>query len=337
VQPYLSSFSDDELMSRKSYHAPWWLPGGHLQTIWPVLHKDPIPAYRRERIDTPDGDFIDIDWSVAGAPDKPLVVLFHGLEGSSRSPYARALMRVLQARDWRGVVPHFRGCSGELNRLSRAYHAGDSAEIDWILRHLALSAGAAPMFVVGISLGGNALLKWLGEYNRTANKLVAAAAAVCAPVDLPTCGHAMTDGFNKLYTWHLLSTLKNKALAKQAMYPTLFNEQQIRSARTLYDFDGAYTAPAHGFNDATDYWQRASSRRWLRHITVPTLLLCPENDSFVPAAARPGPEELSRAIRYEHPAGGGHVGFIDGQFPGHNTWLPKRLMEHFRRSMAKSP
>ncbi|TAH40176.1 MAG: alpha/beta fold hydrolase, partial [Betaproteobacteria bacterium] len=142
-----------------AYRAPWWLPGGHLQTIWPVACKAALPAYRRERWDTPDGDYIDVDWAPDGRDDAPLVVLFHGLEGSSRSHYARTLMRALGARGWRGVVPHFRGCSGAPNRLARAYHSGDSEEIDWILQRLHRCAGSAPLFATGVSLGANALRK----------------------------------------------------------------------------------------------------------------------------------------------------------------------------------
>ncbi len=323
-------------MSKKSYCAPWWLPGGHLQTMWPLLHdKAPLPAYRRERVDTPDGDFIDLDWLPDGAQGKPLVVLFHGLEGSSASPYARTLMQGIQARGWRGVVAHFRGCSGELNRLPRAYHAGDSAEIDWIVQRLAAAAAPAPLFLVGVSLGGNLLLKWLGEYSRAAQKLVTAAAAVCPPMDLTICGHTLSSGFNRVYSRHLLKTLKEKALAKQALYPGLFNEANIRSAKTLYDFDDAYTAPAHGFSDAADYWRRASCKPWLQQITVPTLVLCPDNDPLIPAAARARPAELSARILYEHPATGGHVGFTTQPFPGRDTWLPKRLLDHFQRSMRR--
>lgn len=316
----------------RDYRAPWWLPAGHLQTIWPLARKGPLPVYRRERWDTPDGDFVDLDWTPNNREDAPLVVLLHGLEGSSRSHYARAVMRAAAARGWRGVVPHFRGCSGTPNRLARAYHSGDSDEIDWLLRRLQRLAGTAPLFAVGVSLGGNALLKWLGERESAARERVAAAASVCAPLDLTLSGHALGRGFNRLYTLHFLDTLKRKALDKCARYPGRFDAERIRSARTLFDFDDAYTGPAHGFAGAADYWRRASSKPWLQAIRVPTLLLNAANDSFVPPAALPSNAELSPAVRFECPSGGGHVGFLGAPWPGSQDWLADRLLRHFDTS-----
>jgi predicted alpha/beta-fold hydrolase len=317
------------MSGQAGYRAPWWLPGAHLQTIWPLARKGVLPAYRRERWDTPDGDFIDLDWAPGGVADAPLVVLFHGLEGSSRSHYARAVMRAVSARGWRGVVAHFRGCSGAPNRLARAYHSGDSDEIEWILRRLREVAGRAPLFAVGVSLGGNALLKWLGERDPALTAILDAAAAVCPPLDLTISGHALGKGLNRLYTRHFLATLKRKAIAKCAQHPGMFDAQRIARARSLYEFDDAYTAPAHGFDSADDYWLRASSKPWLRTIHCPTLLLCAANDSFVPAAARPNASELSPSVRFECPSRGGHVGFLDGPWPGSQDWLAQRLLRHF--------
>lgn len=305
------------------------MPGAHLQTILPLALKAASPAYRRERWDTPDGDFIDLDWLPADRADAPLVVLFHGLEGSSASHYARALMRAVGARGWRGVVPHFRGCSGEPNRLARAYHSGDSAEIDWILRRLKVRAGAAPLFVAGVSLGGNALLKWLGENEAVASDLVQAAAAICPPLDLAISGHALGRGFNRVYSRHFLATLKAKALHKLIGNPQLFDPVRVARARTLFEFDDVYTGPVHGFAGAADYWQRASSRPWLGAIHTPTLLLCAVNDPFVPPAAWPAPGQLSAALSFERPAHGGHVGFPAPPWPGTLDWLPQRLLHHF--------
>jgi predicted alpha/beta-fold hydrolase len=199
------------------YRAPGWLPGGHAQTIWPLLIKGPLPRYRRERWDTPDGDFIDLDWiDAAGA--SPCVVLFHGLEGSSRSHYARRLMHAVQRRGWHGVVVHFRGCSGEPNRLPRAYHSGDSAEIDWILRRLQ-ARGDPALFAAGVSLGGNALLKWLAEQGHAASRVIDAAAAVSAPLDLAAANVALSSGFNLVYARHFLRTLIPAARAKDRRFP----------------------------------------------------------------------------------------------------------------------
>lgn len=311
------------------YRAPGWLPGGHLQTLWPLLRQDRLPAYRRERWETPDGDFIDLDW-LDGPPNAPLVVLFHGLEGGSRSHYARALMVQLKAAGWRGVVPHFRGCSGQANRLPRAYHSGDSAEIHWILQRLSKEAGAGhPLFAAGVSLGGNALLKWLGEIAPSHPIMLQAAAAICPPLDLILSGHALGRGFNRIYTQNFLRSLKPKALAKIAQYPTLADAAAIRRATTLHAFDNAYTAPVHGYRDTEDYWRRASSRPWLRHIRTPTLLISARNDPFVPPAALPTPADLSPSVKFECPAQGGHVGFLDGPWPGNLAWLPRRLLAFF--------
>lgn len=292
----------------------------------------PLPAYRRERWETPDGDFIDLDW-VDSARDvahpAPLVVLFHGLEGSSRSHYARTLMRAVRAFGWRGVVPQFRGCSGEPNRLPRAYHSGDSAEIDWILRRLRQRAGDAPLFAAGVSLGGNALLKWLGEQEHGSLELVVAAAAICAPLDLTISGTALGQGFNRMYSRHFLATLKRKALAKCAAHPGHFDAARIARAASLAAFDDAYTAPAHGFAGVDDYWRRASARPWLGGIRTPTLVLNAANDPFVPPAALPRGHDLSPHTRFELPAGGGHVGFLAGPWPGTQDWLGRHLLSHF--------
>jgi predicted alpha/beta-fold hydrolase len=316
-------------MAATELHSPWWLPGGHAQTVWPLAIYCATPPYRRERITTPDGDFVDFDWLLSGDADKPLLVLLHGLEGCSQSHYARSLMRAVGARGWRGVVPHFRGCSGEPNRLARAYHSGDSDEIDWILRLCAREAGNAPLFVAGVSLGGNALLKWLGERQTAARQLVNGAAAVCPPLDLTISGHALEAGFNRAYSWRFLRTLKRKAFAKLERHPGLFDPYRMRNATSLYEFDDLYTGPAHGFTGADDYWRRASSKPFLRQVETPTLLLCALNDPFVPPAALPESADLSPHVQFACPAHGGHVGFLEGPWPGHLNWLPKRLLTHF--------
>ncbi len=312
------------------YCAPRWLPGGHLQTLYAaLLAPHPRVPLRRERWDTPDGDFIDLDWTQNREPEKsaPLVVMFHGLEGGSRSQYAGSMMAAVEARGWRGVVVHFRGCSGELNRLPRAYHSGDSAEIDWVLRRLRI--GSDRMFAAGVSLGGNALLKWLGEQRSEARSVIDAAAAISAPVDLMASGDALGRGFNRVYTQNFLTTMRRKTLAKLADFPGLCDRKCMLAARTLRDFDNVVTAPLHGFRDTDDYWTRASAKPLLRHVAVPTLLINARNDPFLPAAALPAPQEMSAAITAEFPATGGHVGFVTGRFPGRLDWLPQRVLGFF--------
>jgi len=307
------------------YRAPAWLTGAHAQTLWPLLRKDPLPDYRRQRWDTPDGDFIDLDW-IAGPATAPLLVLFHGLEGSSRSHYSRSLMHAATQRGWRGVVVHFRGCSGEPNRLARAYHSGDSEEIDWILRRL---QQPGPVFAAGISLGGNALLKWLGEQGSAAGKLITAAAAISAPLDLASSDAALTRGFNRLYARHFLNSLIPKALAKLDRFPGLYRAERVRVARSLHAFDDVVTAPLHGFRDVADYYARSSARQFLAGIEVSTLLLNALNDPFLPAAALPEPGQLPASVVLETPGEGGHVGFVSGAFPGSFAWLPWRILEFF--------
>ena len=326
-------FGSTSPMSDGPYRAPWWLPGGNLQTLYaPLLAHAGDVRFRRERWATPDGDFVDID-RVAGEARAPFVVLFHGLEGGSRSHYARALMRTLARRGWRGAVAHFRGCSGELNRLPRAYHSGDSAEIDWMLRRFQPEAGGAPLLAVGVSLGGNALLKWLGEQGGEARTVVAAAAAVSAPLDLMAAGDALGRGFNRLYTRAFLATLRRKSAAKLAQYPGLYDRDALARARTLREFDNVVTAPLHGFRDTDDYWTRASSRPWLSRIGVRTLLVNPRNDPFLPARALPSPAEVSAAVECEFPGEGGHAGFVTGAFPGRIDWLAHRIISFFEQRL----
>lgn len=329
------------LCSESTCPAPWWLPGGHIQTIIPARFM-PVPrvTYRRERWDTPDGDFIDLDWTTHPARSTgPLTVLFHGLEGSSDSHYARGLARALATRGEEGVIVHFRGCSGTLNLAPRFYHSGDSTEIDWVLRRLYQTHCALtrrPLHVVGISLGGNALLRFLGERHQDAN-FVTAAAAISAPLDLTVGGHALSRGFNMLYTRMFLHTLKTKARAKLAQYPRLFDAEAMLRSRDLYAFDNVVTAPLHGYRDTDDYWHRASGKLVLRDITVPTLVLNARNDPFLPAHALPRANEVSSTVTLAQPAHGGHVGFFArhagwrGHLPplGQSNWLPLRALAFF--------
>lgn len=320
-------------MLESLYRAPWWLPGGHLQTIYPSLFAPaPEVAYRRERWLTPDSDFIDVDWidapSETGAP---LLVLFHGLEGSSRSHYARAVMAHARRQGWQGLVAHFRGCSGEPNRQPRAYHSGDSDEIDWILRRAQQARPQAALYAAGVSLGGNALAKWAGERGDAA-RFVTAAAAIGAPLDLAAGGAALGRGFNLIYTRMFLASMKRKATEKYARFPNLGDggrRARAMGARTLYEFDDAFTAPLHGFRDVDDYWSRASGLPWLGAVTMPLLVLNSVNDPFVPAASLPVAAQVARSVVLDQPSHGGHIGFPGGPFPGRLDDMPRRLFEFF--------
>jgi len=312
-----------------AYRAPRWLPDGHSQTIWAAKlsrrFAGPPPGWRRERWITPDQDFIDLDWTDhPHDPGRPLLVLFHGLEGSSRSHYAEAFAAFARRERVPLVVPHFRGCSGELNLAPRAYHSGDHLEIDWILRRL---TPTRPLVAVGVSLGGNALLRWAGEQGDAAPSAVRAVAAVCSPLDLAAGGAAMGRGFNRwVYTRMFLATMVPKALAKWAQFPGLFDRQALQAARDLHAFDNVFTAPLHGFRDTEDYWRRASAKPLLGRIRLPALALNARNDPFVPAASLPAPTEVGSHVTLWQPRHGGHVGFPASLpplgLPGHVWAMP---------------
>ena len=319
---------------------PTWLGGtgmlgGNLQTIWPALYSrryhGPHPTYRRERWTTPDNDFIDVDFLVEREsdpsgqqpqPEKPLLVVFHGLEGSSRSHYAEAFADFASTHQLAYAVPHFRGCSGELNLGPRAYHSGDWQEIDWILRRFQREH-SGPVIAVGISLGGNALMRWAGEMGESADQVVRAVASVCSPLDLAAGGHAIGQGFNRqVYTRMFLRSMVPKALRKLQQHPGLFDGEQLKAARDLYAFDNLVTAPLHGFKDTEDYWARASAKPHMHRIRLPALALNARNDPFVPAASLPTPSQVSPHVELWHPRFGGHVGFPTGAFPAHVRAMP---------------
>ena len=332
---------NDAIAPHPPYRAPRWLAGGHAQTIYPFFLARPEVRYRRERVEAPDGDFWDLDWldppplaaPSADCPPAPTVVLFHGLEGGSGSHYARALMAHAGELGWRGVVPHFRGCGGEPNRQPRAYHSGDHEEIGVMLAAIRarIAAGGAdtPLYAVGVSLGGSALVNWIGRAGRDAASMLTAAAAVSTPLDLTQAGIAIDQGLNRIYAWHFLWTLLPKSLALAERFPGLLDRDRVRRVRSMHDFDDIVTAPLHGFENTADYWRRGSSKPWLRQVAVPTLVLNARNDPFVPAVSLPGAGEVSADVLLEQPAEGGHAGFPTAPFPGNVRWLSRRLVQFF--------
>lgn len=344
-----------KVKSLSTYLPAWFLPGKHLQTIIPAIYWQASKInYYRERWITPDNDFIDLDWLLpyetihSDHSDKALCVIFHGLEGNSNSHYARALMHAANRHNWQAVVVHFRSCSGELNQQARFYHAGDDNEINWVLNKL-FNRYQKSLYVIGISLGGNALLCWLGKHNKTkvdnkinlttikenlnVNKaIVAAACTISVPYDLNICGPALDKGFNRIYTHMFLKSLKCKTLRKWKKFPGLFDRDKLLGIRSLYEFDNLITAPLHGFHDVHDYWQQASSKKYLTSIATPTLLINALNDPFVPASALPDYHEVSAAITLERPLTGGHAGFLTGPFwplgnDMANVWLANRVCQ----------
>lgn len=296
-------------------------------------------GYQRERWATPDGDFTDADWLHAMGqgqpnPSRPLLVLFHGLEGSSQSHYARSCAACAQAQGWDFVVPHFRGCSGEINGAPRAYHSGDFAEIDWMLRQIR-QRHAGPMIAIGVSLGGNALLRWAQEMGAAANQQLRAAVSVCAPIDLAASGRALERGLSRLvYTPMFLQTMKPKALQKWMQHPGLFDKDAMLAARTLYAFDNVFTAPLHGFKDTNDYWKRASAKPRLSEIQLPTLILNARNDPFVPKESLPSVRDVSGSVTLWQPPQGGHVGFPTGSMQGRVTRMPTDIVQWLHAHFA---
>lgn len=328
--------------------APFWLPEGHLQTIVPALWGRRVlrdtSCLQRTRWTTPDDDFIDLDWcDVAGihcTSPPPLLVLFHGLEGSSASHYARTFAQWAHQNQVGFVVPHFRGCSGEVNLTPRAYHSGDTAEIDWVLRRLKSENPHRSLLVVGISLGGNALARWAGEQGLAAANVVDAIASVCSPLDLTASGHTIGSGINRwIYTPMFLSTLIPKVIQKIEQFPGLVDIDRLRQARNLYQFDDVFTAPVHGYSGVDDYWARASAKSVLPDVRVRMLLLNALNDPFVPASSLPSQQDVSPHVTLWRTTHGGHVGF-PGRSGPHGHWLmsmPESVGAWLTEGMGRTP
>ena len=316
---------------QSDYKAPRGLPGAHLQTVVPArFFPRPPVSYRREIIDTPDGDFMILDWSEPEptALDAPVLVHFHGLEGSSHSHYAEALMHECAKDGWRGVVAHFRGCGGLPNRLPRAYFAGDSDDCEWILKTIHERFITAPIYAVGVSLGGNYIAKYMGDRPKTSSFLTAAV-SIGAPVDLVAGSEIMSVGANKLYEDMFLSTLKEKLIDKAKRFPDIIDINKVRQCKNLYDFDSVYTAPIHGFKSAMEYWTLCSAKWYLKNVERPLLLLNAKNDPFLPRWALPTEKDVSECVYLEQPEEGGHIGFPRGNPPGDLGYLPERVMRFF--------
>ncbi|MDP1693741.1 MAG: alpha/beta fold hydrolase [Burkholderiaceae bacterium] len=320
----------------ESYRAPLWLPGGHAQTIWAARFSRRFtgepPRFARERWTTPDGDFIDVDIQPGppGVTDPRWLVVFHGLEGSSDSQYIQAFAFAARSAGLAFAAPHFRGCSGELNLAPRTYHSGDFEEVAWILARLRKRA-TAPLLTAGVSLGGNALLRWAEEAGDSASRTAASVAAICSPIDLAAGGRAIGRGLNRqIYNRMFLASMKPRALAKWAQHPGLFDRERLLAARDLYEFDNIFTAPLHGFKDTEDYWARGSAKPHLHRIRIPALVLNARNDPFVPASSLPTQQEVGDRVTLWQPAHGGHVGFPAGAPPGYVMTMPQAVLGWLR-------
>lgn len=309
--------------------APWWLPGGHLQTIWRKLATTPSLIRQRQRIELTDGDFIDVDHLSAAGNNKPLVFLLHGLAGCSASPYILAMQHTLHTAGYDSVAMNLRGCSGDHNRLAIAYHSGCSDDVEEVIAAL-MTPQQRPLVVIGYSLGANVLVKWLSE-TRFRNRLQAAV-SVSNPFALDLCCAQMKSGMAYWYGRYFLRRLRTDLLRKQAAFRQQGQDQEVERIRqlgpldglqTLWEFDDAVTAPLHGFAGAEDYYQRCSSRQFIASTPVPTLIVHSHNDPIIPLRSLPSPDQMPAQVSWEILPFGGHVGFA---MKGQNDWLERRIL-----------
>lgn len=295
---------------------PFYKPGalfrnGHVSTIYSaVFRKVPLPAQIRERLELSDGDFLDLDWTRGATPSRRVVVLLHGLEGNAQRPYMLGSVRIFSEAGFDVCAVNLRGCSGEPNRLYRSYHSGATEDLKEVLQHLERNYAYDQVFLKGFSLGGNLILKYLGE-NPAAAERIRAAIAISVPCDLHDSLRQLNLPENRIYARRFLVNLRGKLRAKQKLFPEQITDQMIEGVRTLKDFDDLYTSRAHGFADALDYYRRCSCLPLLGEISVPTLLINAENDSFLGPDCYPAiAGEENPHLFFERPAHGGHVGFV---------------------------
>jgi predicted alpha/beta-fold hydrolase len=289
----------------------------------------------RERVPTADGDFVDLDW-LDGPVQAPLLLVLHGLEGSARSHYVTGLLQLARARGWRGVALNFRGCSGEQNHLPRFYHSGDTGDLDAVVRRLLEREPDVRLVAAGVSIGGNVLLKWLGEREGDVPPQLAGAVAISVPFDLARCARQLDQGFARaVYTEHFLRTLRRKVVDKARLFPGFVDVDAVRRSRTFAEYDRLLTAPVHGFPDEREYWARSSSGPYLARIRRPTLLISAIDDPIVPAEALPAPGSLPPGVVAEFTARGGHGGFLEGRWPWRlSSWAERRALDFLDAALA---
>ncbi|MBC7791682.1 MAG: alpha/beta fold hydrolase [Anaerolineae bacterium] len=319
-------------MKASEYRPAWWLPGGHLKTLWGKLARPrPRVATRRERWDTPDGDFIEVH-RLDALPGSPRLIILHGLEGSARSHYALGMLNEARSRGWASDILVWRSCGDEPNQTARFYHSGETTDLDFVVNRLIEMDSDSQVLLAGVSLGGNVLLKWLGELGNAFPAQVMGAAAVSVPFDLERGARSIEHGFSRVYQAHFLRSLRRKAAEKQRRFPGLIAAGALGRARTLFEFDDAVTAPVHGFRDASDYYHRSSSIRFLSRIRLPTLLLSAADDPFLPENVLEEVRAIAKdnaALRVEFVQRGGHVGFVSGFLPWRPDYYAERRVVDF--------
>jgi predicted alpha/beta-fold hydrolase len=321
------------LIEASTYVAPFWLRGGHAQTIFPALFRRvPWITRERERIETPDGDFLDLDWARSGRADR-VAILAHGLEGDSRNAYVQGMAAALVRGGWDVVAWNCRGCSGEPNRLLRSYHSGATEDLAVVVDHVLAGGRHECAALVGFSLGGNITLKYLGDLGAEIDPRVRSAVAFSVPCDLAASSRALESRANRVYMDRFLVNLRAKIRAKMRMFPGALSDAGLDAMRTFREFDGAYTAPLHGFRDAEDYWARASSRPVFGRIAIPALLVNARNDPFLPVECFPEAEARASAHFYfEAPRAGGHIGFTPVA-ARKEYWSETRAVEFLAKSL----
>lgn len=308
-------------LKKNDFKAPWWLSSPHLQTLWGALiRRNPKLRPKQERMELPDGDFLDLAW-VGSMSDSPIVIVLHGLNGGINSHYVMGMLSAIENQGKRGLLVHFRGCSGEPNRLPRAYHSGETGDLELVIKMLQAREPNTPLYAIGYSLGGNVLLKWLGETGE--RNPLRAAVAISTPFELDKTADHLNIGFSRLYQWWLVNGLKKFHQRKFKGHSLEKNFKNIDKIKTFWEFDRQITAPLHGFSSAKDYYTQSSSRQYLKSIGVPTLIIQAKDDPFLPESALPHATELSPFITMKLSERGGHVGFVQGKFP----WCPEYWLE----------
>ena len=319
---------------KSNFKPAWWLPSSHLQTLWSTFFRHiPYVALNNIRLTLPDHDFLDISVTsnIAGKKTtKPIVLILHGLEGSLGSPYAKPLIKTLENAGYGIYFMHFRGCSGEINKSSRSYHSGEISDLQFVVDYLTTKHQRKLSAVIGFSLGGNVLLKWLGEQRKQA--AVLSAVSISTPFLLADAAKRMEQGFSKVYQWHLISRLQAKYQEKFSAITSPLSID-IKKQNTFYQFDNQVTAPLHGFKSADDYYQQCSSRQFVKNITIPTLILHARDDPFMFPDTVPNEKELSKSVLLELTSSGGHVGFVTGKWPWNaKYWVDIRIVEWLKHT-----
>lgn len=320
-------------MTGNPFKPAWWLPNSHLQTLWPVLFRREIKnlPLERERLELPDGDFIDLDWLIENKDsDGPLVLILHGLEGSIESHYAKGTLQCVAQAGYRGVFMHFRGCSGEHNRLPRTYHSGETSDVDYVVKTILRRQPNVQLAAIGFSLGGNVLLKWLGETHQ--KNPLKAAIAVSVPFELHKAATRIQKGFSRVYQWYFIKCLCDRLSQKFQAVPSPLDIAVFNEVNTMFEFDDKITSPLHGFEGVDDYYAKASSKQYLKSINVPTLIVHAKDDPFMSEDIIPSLDEVSSKIELEVTEKGGHVGFVSGKYPWNpEYWLEKRIPDFLQK------